>query len=56
MGIIAKCRVDRLVAIAQDGRAVHVERRPFRFSDRREWNTVAGKLVGGSGETDHEDV
>ena len=48
--------VDRAVALAQHGGAVHVDRGPFRFSDRRQRNAVAHKLSGSARETDHEDV
>ena len=54
--IAAEGAVDRTIALAQHGGAVDVDRCPFRFSDRRQQNAVAHKLLGSTGETDHEDV
>ena len=52
----AESGVDRTIAIAQHRGAVHVDRGPFRFSDRRQWNAVAYELLGSAEETDHDDV
>jgi hypothetical protein len=52
----AERAVDRAVPFAQDGGAVDVDRRPYRFSDRGQRNTVALECLGGAGETDHGDV
>ena len=38
--------VDRTIAIAQHRGAVHVDRGPFRFSNRRQRNAVAFELLG----------
>ena len=56
VGILAEARDDVAVALAEERRAVDVERRAFGGGDRRQRDAVADELLRGLGEADHSGV